>query len=175
MLRNLIEHCCNGFLLLAALTLYVQAGHASLEPASNHLNTPTLAQTSPSSPPLSNAAAKKRFNSADPSNIAIPKLSLSTHMSSVTLTEAPSVAPQQERDELLVAARAQPTQNHSDLGAAGAKGSAKDSDAAPNAETVMAAATVEKTYEQENNYLLALALILLTGSMIAYVLFSKRQ
>ncbi len=154
--------------------LYLQTGHASLEPASNHFNTPPLTQDNTSSP-LSNIAAKKRINTENSINIANPKLSLSTHMSSIALTEAPSVAPQQERDELLVAARAQPTQNHSDLGAAGAKGSAKDSDAAPNAETVMAAATVEKTYEQENNYLLALALILLTGSMIAYVLFSKRQ
>lgn len=154
--------------------LYLQTGHASLEPASNHLNTPPLTQDNSSSP-LSNIAAKKRISTENSINIANPKLSLSTHMSSIALTEAPSAAQQVERDELLVAARAQPMQNHSDLGAAGAKGSAKDSDAAPNAETVMAAATVEKTYEQENNYLLALALILLTGSMIAYVLFSKRQ
>lgn len=154
--------------------LYLQAGYASLEPASNHLNTPPLAQDNTSSP-LSNIAAKKRISSANSNSIANPKLSLSTHMSSIILSEAPSAAPQQERDELLVAARAQPSQNHSDLGAAGAKGSAKDSDAAPNAEAVMAAATIEKTYEQENNYLLALALILLTGSVIAYVLFSKRQ
>lgn len=143
--------------------LCIQAGHASFEPVNKHLATTAS----------SNTPAQQNFN------LANPKLSLSTHMSSVTLPEAPAATPQEERDELLVAARAQPSQNHSDLGAAGAKAgannSATNSDAAPNTETVMAAATVEKTYKQENNYLLALALILLTGSIIAYVLFSKRQ
>lgn len=135
--------------------------HASLEPANKHLNSPAL--TKASNARQGNTASKQ------PMDIANPKLSLSTRMSSIDLHEESSATPAQERDELLIAARAQPSQNHSDLGAAGAQ------------ESKVAAATVvkteeskvEKTYQEENNYLLALALILLTAGTIAFVLFFK--
>lgn len=92
-------------------------------------------------------------------------------MSSSTLPERPSAVAVEERDELQIVARAQPTQNRSDLGAANANNSQETIVAEAKAEETK----VEKIYKEENNYLLALALILLTASVIAFVLFSKWQ
>lgn len=167
-LRNLIATCCcHGFFLCATFILCIQLSHASLEPVKNHLGAPALSKEHISAP-LSNTAAKQNIQIAAP-QIANPKLSLSTHMSSSTLPEAPVTAPVAERDELHIVARAQPSQNRSDLGAANANNSKEDVLAEVKAED----AKVEKIYKQENNYLLALALILLTAGLIAFALFFK--
>lgn len=135
---------------------------ASLEPVNQHLATPALAADSISAQHIT-PAGKKNIS------IASPRLSLSTRMSSIDLPDADNSPAPEPRDELQIVARAQPTQNHSDLGAAGANN--HEATAVTVEKTVESSA--EKTYKEENNYLLALALILLSGSIIAFALFYK--